>query len=171
MNRSCAGALLAILPLWAPLAGAAAPGPGTEEEAARVAAEVTRLADAFVAEFMARFPDQAELGGLTVERHDRLTDNSLAALHEWHALEDGWSRAIEPLDAAALRGRPEWITLGFLKEAVEASRRTRVCRYELWPVNQLSGWQAYLAQLASVQPVGTPAARKEALARWAQVPR
>jgi uncharacterized protein (DUF885 family) len=153
-----------LLLIWSPLAAAGA-------EADRVAAAVTRLADAYVAEFMARFPDQAELGGLTIERHDTLSDNSLDALRAWQSLEDGWAREINSLDAAVLRGRPERTTHGFLQEAVESSRRTRVCRNELWPVNHLSGWQPYMAQLASVQPVGTDTARAEALTRWAQLPK
>ena len=152
-----------LLLIGSPLAAAA--------EADRVAAAVTRLADAYVAEFMARFPDQAELGGLTIERHDTLSDNSLDALRAWQSLEDGWAREIRSLDAAVLRGRPEWTTHGFLQEAVESSRRNRVCRNELWPVNHLGGWQPYMAQLASVQPVGTDTARAEALTRWAQLPK
>jgi uncharacterized protein (DUF885 family) len=171
LSRNRAQALLASLLLWAFVTAAAQPGPRAGAEADRVAAEVTRLADAYLAEIISRFPDQAELSGLSIPRHDTLTDNSLEALREWQALEDGWAKAIEPLDAAALRGRQEWITHGFLKEAIESSRRGRVCRYELWPVNQLSGWHAYMAQLASVQLVGTPAARAQALTRWAQLPR
>lgn len=136
-----------------------------------VARTVTRLADEYVAAFLGRFPDRAELEGMSIDRHDRLPDNSLAALAAWQAREDGWAAAIEPLDGASLRDRPEWITLGYLKEAIGASRRTRVCRYELWPVNHLSGWQADLAQLAEAQPVGTDAARDEALARWSDLPR
>ena len=42
-----------------------------------------------------------------VERHDRLSDNSLRAAREWEALEDGWATALEPLDPSILRGRPE----------------------------------------------------------------
>jgi uncharacterized protein (DUF885 family) len=138
------------------------------EEMART---VTRLADAYVAEFLARFPDRAVLQGVAVDRHDRLTDNSAEAIAEWQALEDGWAQAIDQLDAAALRGRPEWVTHGLLKEAIEGSRRTRICRYELWPVNHLSGWQADFAQLAGAQPVGNDAARVEAIARWSELPR
>jgi uncharacterized protein (DUF885 family) len=160
-----------LLVLWWPLAAAGEPPPAAGAEADRVAAAVTRLADAYVAEFMARFPDQAELGGLTVERHDKLSDNSLDALRAWQSLEDGWAREIGSLDVAVLRGRPEWTTHGFLQEAVESSRRIRVCRNELWPVNHLSGWQPNMAQLASVQPVGTDTARAEALTRWAQLPK
>lgn len=46
----------------------------------RLAAESTRLADDYVREYVARFPEVAELSGLQVERHDGLTDNFLAAL-------------------------------------------------------------------------------------------
>jgi uncharacterized protein (DUF885 family) len=140
-------------------------------EVQRVAQRVTRLADAYVAEFLARFPDRAENYGLVVERHDRLRDNSLDGLAEWHALEDGWARELDGIDEASLRGRPEWVTLGFLREAVAASRGARICRFELWPANHLDGWQADLAQLAEAQPVGTDEARAEALARWSDLPR
>lgn len=136
-----------------------------------IAATVTRVADEYVAEVAARFPERAELQGLTVDRHDRLTDNSLAALDAWHALEDGWARLLEPIPSDALRGRAESVTLGFVREAVVASRATRLLRYELWPVNHLSGWQAELAQLAEAQPVGTDLARAEAIGRWARLPR
>jgi len=108
---------------------------------------------------------------LSLDRHDRLSDNSWGAVHAWQALLDGWAKAIERLDAAILLGRPEWITLGFLTEAVESARLARVCRYELWPVNHLSGWQADLAQLAAAQPVGTDVARAHAIARWSGLPR
>ena len=140
-------------------------------QAQRVAAEVTRLADAYVTEYLARFPDRAELEGLNVGRHDRLTDNSPEADDAWRALVDGWADSLEPLDPALLIGRPESITYGFLKEALESARRVRVCRYELWPVNHLSGWQANLAQLADAQPVGSDESRAEAIARWSGLPR
>lgn len=137
----------------------------------RLPGQVTRLADAYVSEFVANFPEQAELSGLPVEKHDGLTDNSLAALRRWRALEDRWAAQLARMRLSDLEGQPEWVTLGFLKEAVESSRQVRVCRYELWPVSQLSGWQAGFSQLADVQPVGNEAERAEALARWGQLPR
>lgn len=136
-----------------------------------LASRVNQLADAYVAEFKRRFPEAATFNGLTLERHDTLTDNSLAASREWEALEDGWSKELAGIDSAALRGRPEWLVLGFLREAVDSSRQVRVCRYELWPANQMSGWQVSATQLAAIQPVGSERARTEALARWKQLPR
>jgi uncharacterized protein (DUF885 family) len=140
-------------------------------EAERVAATVTSVADAYVAEYVERFPDRAELDGIPLERHDAFPDNSLVAVQEWASLVDGWAKAIAPIDHTLLRGRPEWVTHGFLREAIDASQRTRICRYELWPVNHLSGWQADLVQVAEIQPVGTDAARTQALARWSSLPR
>lgn len=140
-------------------------------DAGQVAARVTALADAYLSEFVSRFPDQAEIRGFAPRRHDGLTDNSLEALAAWRALEDQWYDVLTSINGEILRGRPEWVTFGFLKELIEASRGLRICRYELWPVNHLSGWQAMFAQLAQMQPVGSDAAREEALARWGLLPR
>jgi uncharacterized protein (DUF885 family) len=145
--------------------------PRSRADVDRLAAQVTSVADAYVAAFVTNFPERAELSGLSTGRHDTLMDNSLAALRRWERLEDGWAQAIGLFDSAALRGRPEWVTLGFLREALESSRILRVCRHELWPVNQLSGWQATLAQLVETQPVGGEKTRADALARWRQLPR
>jgi uncharacterized protein (DUF885 family) len=135
------------------------------------AARVTALADEYVAAFLAAYPEEAEISGFTLERHDGLTDNSPAALAAWRAREDAWAAALAGIDAAGLRGRPEWITHGMLRERLEASRGMRVCRLELWPVNQMSGWQTLVPTLGQVQPVGTPALREQALARWRLLPR
>jgi uncharacterized protein (DUF885 family) len=132
---------------------------------------VTALADTYVAEFVKAFPEQAMFSGMTLAHHDGLSDNSLAALARWQALEDGWSSELAKIDSAQLFGKPEWVALGFLREAVESSRQLRVCRYELWPVNQLSGWPFLMTQLAAIQPVGSEQARREALARWGKLPR
>lgn len=135
------------------------------------AALVTRLADEYVREYIARNPETATFEGLPDAPDDKLSDNSLEALAAWQAKEDGWLARLAAIDGAALWGRPEWLTYGFLREALEGSKGLRVARLELWPVNQMSGWQAGLAQLASIQPVGGPAAREKALARFGRVPR
>lgn len=156
--------LLAIGLLLGACAGGAPPS-------APAADEVTRLADEYVREYRAHFPEAAELYGLRVERHDGLTDNSLAALADFQKFEDRLAERLATLRLADFEGTPQWVTLGFLKEAVESARQVRVCRYELWPVNQLSGWQALFAQLADVQQVGSEATRADALARWSRLPR
>jgi uncharacterized protein (DUF885 family) len=134
------------------------------------AARVTALADDVVRAMVASFPEEAHGSGLTLERHDGLSDNSLAGVRAWQAREDAWAAELARIDGAGLRGRPEWVTYGMLRERVEASRASRVCRSELWPVNQMSGWQVGFSDIAALQPVGTPALREQALARWRRMP-
>ena len=159
--RHRASVLAPLVVLLATHAPAAA-----QDDAARVRA----LADDFVRAYVATFPEDAHVSGLTIERHDGLTDNSPAGVRAWQAREDAWAAELARIDGAGLRGRPEWVTYGMLRERVEAARAARVCRSELWPVNQMSGWQVSLATIAAVQPVGTPALREQALARWRRIP-
>src|SRR4029079_7176171 len=65
----------------------------------------------------------------------------------------------------AFAAEPEWVTWQFLNQAVRQDQSTAICRSELWGVSTL-GWQAGLPQVASIQPVGTDAARAQALSRW-----
>lgn len=140
------------------------------ERPASAAETVNSLAGSYVAEFTQRFPEQAAFNGITLQRHDSLTDNSQSTLRQWEALEDRWAAQLETFDSRQLFGKPEWVVLGFLREAIQASRQRRVCRYDLWPVSHLLGWQSTTAELAGMQPVGTDAARREALARWSKLP-
>jgi uncharacterized protein (DUF885 family) len=135
------------------------------------AALVTELADRYVAAFVEFFPEQAEFAGLAGAPHDRFTDNSLGATRRWQRIEDSLAAALAPVEAADLNGTPALVTFGYLRSALNTGRATRVCRTELWPVNNLWGWQASLAQMAGLQPVGTPETRAAALARWRGLPR
>ena len=143
----------------------------SQTDAGATAMTVTRLADAYVREYTAAFPEVAFLNGFTLLRNDGLSDNSLAAYAAWEKNEDRWWKEVAALDASSLWNRPEWITYGFLREALEASRGARICRTELWPANQLSGWQTGFALLADAQPVGSAELRAQALARWSKLPR
>ena len=136
-----------------------------------MAAQVTRLADQYVTTLLRTFPETATWEGLPGHDHDRLDDNSLAAVRRWQDFEDRLLSQVKQLDGNALTGRQEWVTYGFLREALEASVGTRICRQELWPANQMSGWQVNYASLIRLQPVGTARARAQALARWGQLPR
>lgn len=166
-NTVAAAAVIATS-LWA---GIAYTAEQSTPQIDKTAARVVTLADNYVEAYAASFPEQAEFGGMTLKHHDGLTDNSSAALKRWEALEDGWSRELATIDSARLFGKPEWVVLGFLREAVESSRQLRVCHYELWPVNQMSGWPVMTTQLAAIQPIGSEQARREALTRWSKLPR
>lgn len=132
---------------------------------------VAELADAYMKSWLDAFPENATYFSLPGARHDRLTDNSLAALQAWQKTEDELASQLSRVDAEALWGTPEWVTYGFLREALEASRGLRVCRNELWPANQMIGWHTNATVLASMQPLGTADLRAQALARWRSLPR
>jgi len=136
-----------------------------------LAAHVRQLSDAYLAAYWQRHPDEATLDGVSDARHDRLPDNSPGALARWQAREDAWLAELRRIDPAALAGRPEWIAYVVMRDALEGSTATRLCRYELWNVSHAgNGWLSMVTSLAAVQPVGTEEARQQALARWRAVP-
>ena len=135
------------------------------------AQRMTELADAYVKAWFKAFPENATYYAPPGARHDRLTDNSLAAVQAWEKIEDDLAARLAEVREESLWGTPEWVTYGFLREALESSRGLRVCRNELWPANQMNGWQVSATQLLSMQPVGTADLRAQALARWRGLPR
>ncbi|MFZ5890855.1 MAG: DUF885 domain-containing protein [Myxococcota bacterium] len=148
-----------------PRAPAAAVSPSVDD-----AQRVRAVAEAYAAGFAEAFPDQAEYVGLHVARHDRLPDNSLAALTAFRAREDEWLRSLTNVNLDALWGKPEWALAGYLESALSSSVGMRVCRLELWPAHQF-GWQTTLLTILASQPLGSPNARADALARWRGLPR
>src|SRR2546428_5674005 len=86
--------------------------------------------------------------------------------------ENAWLAELEVTHAESLVGRPEWTAAGIMRDALEGSVGTRLCRFELWNVSHTNGgWVPTVTSLAAAQPVGTPAARSQALARWRAIPR
>lgn len=161
----------AALAAAAPATAQQTQAPVQAARADSVAKQVNALADEFMAEGLKRFPELATFIGMPGARHDRLSDNSLAAIPELERLSDAFAARVLALDPNAVLGRPEYITLGFLRENAESGRQSRVCKSELWGVNQMAGWQISLSQLASVQPVGTDELRQQALTRFRLFPR
>jgi uncharacterized protein (DUF885 family) len=132
-----------------------------------LARQVTALADQVLQTALVRNPEIATIIGLPGFRHEGLSDNSLAALARYEAEDSVFYARVLAMDPEPLLGRPEYITLGFLREAAQSGMQGKVCRNELWSgVNQMFGWQGSLARLAQVQPVGTDALRAQALTRW-----
>jgi uncharacterized protein (DUF885 family) len=148
----------------------AATSPGEAGGADALARQVNAVADEYMAALLERNPELVTFYGIPGGRHDRLTDNSPAALGAWQARQDVWLARMAAMDPAPLDGRAERATYAILRDALESARATRACRNELWPVNQLTGWQATLPFLAQIQPVGTPELRSQALARARAVP-
>jgi uncharacterized protein (DUF885 family) len=131
-------------------------------------ARVTALADDYVREYFETYPEQATLSDVAAPRHDdRFSDNSLVAVQRWRAKEDVWLAQVRTVDRARLVGHPEWVTYGALREQLEVSVATRVCREELWFVRHDSGWlDMMVAEVVAAQPVGSHDARTRALLRW-----
>ena len=159
---------LCVLPLAAVLCAPAARAQAPVDSAA---ARVTALANEFVATALQRSPEIATYIGLPGFRHDRLSDNSLAAMRANEAADDAFAARVMAIDPEPLRGRPEFITLGFMREAVQSFRQSRVCHTELWGVSQMSGSHLMLTRLAAIQPAGSAELREQALTRFRHIPR
>src|SRR5436309_9215296 len=159
------GALVALLLL------AAAQRVAAQVDTDSLAARMRKIADAYVAAYFERHPDEATLDGVAGVRHDQLPDSSPITRGRWKAREDRWLAELQRVDAARLVGRPEWTAYGVMRASLEGSVATRVCRYEIWNVSHVHrGWLPIVTSLAAVQPVGTEELRAQALARWRGIP-
>src|SRR2546426_6407409 len=132
---------------------------------------VKALADTYLNGYFDRHPDQITFFGIPGRHHDRLADNSLAALAAWEAKEDVWLADAKGIDPEAIASPPLRATYAIVPEALDRSIGARVCHNELWNVSQIAGWQVSLGYLVTIQPVGTDETRKEALTRWSRLPR
>ena len=134
-------------------------------------ARVRQLADAYLAAFFDRFPETVTQFGIPGRRQDKLTDNSLDALRAWQQREDGWLAEAKQIDPATIADPSLRATEAIVREALEGSIATRVCRNELWTVSQfVNAWQVQEGYIVTIQPVGTDEARQDALARFGALP-
>jgi uncharacterized protein (DUF885 family) len=134
-------------------------------------AKVKALADAYLAAYFDRYPDQGTYFGVPGRHHDQLPDNSLASQKAWEAREDGWLVEARSMNPGSIQAAPLRATYAITREALESSIGSRVCRSELWNVSQMTGWQVSFGYLVTIQPVGSEESRKEALARWSALPK
>jgi uncharacterized protein (DUF885 family) len=151
-------------------AGCSRPGDAPAAVKAPSDDRVRALADAYLAAVFARFPETVTQYGVPGHRHDRLTDNSLAAQKSWEAREDAWLSDLKGMDPAAIVNTPLRATYAIVRQTIEGAIAKRVCRDELWNVSQMTGWQVNDGYLVTIQPVGTNAAREDAVARWRTLP-
>lgn len=134
-------------------------------------ARVRQLADTYLAAFFERFPETITQYGIPGRRQDKLTDNSLDALRAWQQREDGWLAEAKQIDPATIADPSLRATDAIVREALEGSIATRVCRNELWTVSQfVNAWQVQEGYIVTIQPVGTDEARQDALARFGSLP-
>ena len=143
--------------------------PGCEQpkkDAIGTAAEVSALADRFYSETLARTPEAAYFSGIEIDRHDGMEDNSEQARQLAETSIDDMLSKLVSIDADSLVGQPAWITHAYLLQSLKSSVAVRVCRSDLWNVNQMGGWHSGYAQIAQLQPVGTLEFREQSLRRW-----
>jgi uncharacterized protein (DUF885 family) len=133
------------------------------------AGEVITLADELLAEQLERTPEIAYFADLEINRHDGLSDNSLAALASWDAWENDFMVRLNNVHITPIEGTPYEILLVQMREITEASIGQRVCREELWEVNHMGGFQSFFPRLAAMQPVSSELNRADALVRWDRV--
>jgi len=134
-------------------------------------ARVNAIADSFVAAYFEHFPEAATVEGVEGAGHGRLSDRSVEGRERWEGVEDRTLAALRGVDPGEL-GAGARLTRRFLVDELERSVGFRVCETGLWEVSPTwTGWQAWMAYVAGIQPVGTPAEREAALARFGELPR
>jgi len=139
-------------------------------ENAVAGAKLDALATRYVTEVIDNDPTIVYSTGLGTTYHDRLADRTPTGLAAFAAMEDADLAELRKIDPAELPAKSR-APYAVLREMLEADVQMRVCKTELWNVNHFAGWQSALADAAEAQPVGTPAARAQALKRWNSLPR
>jgi uncharacterized protein (DUF885 family) len=142
--------------------------PAVRVSANEASASVNALADRYYADTLKRIPETAYFAGVELPRHDGMEDNSPAARKVVEAEVNEMLRALKLIDTETLAGKTEWITHAYLMQTLQASVATRVCRTDLWNVNQMGGWHSGYAQIAQLQPVGTVEFREQSIIRWSK---
>src|SRR3989442_13514132 len=96
MRRGAAVALLLL---------AAAQRAAAQVDADSLAARMRKIADAYVAAYFERHPDEATLDGMAGARHDQLPDNSPITRGRSQAREDPWVAGLQRMEPGPLLGR------------------------------------------------------------------
>jgi uncharacterized protein (DUF885 family) len=133
-------------------------------------ARALAIADALLRDTLEHSPDTVALLRPPGFSHDRLPDDSVADRRARDAREDAWTTDLDGLDRHSLSPRAG-LAFDIARETLSARHEARVCRSELWGIGQMTGYQVRFANVAQAQPVGNEAARKDALARFSQLPR
>jgi len=136
------------------------------------AEKVNMLADQYVEAYFTTFPELAAIVGAPDLHPEKLSDRSFTALRQWEATENQLLEALNTINRDALKGLPESITYGYLRELLEASIGQRTCKMELWKVSPTyTGWQNELPFAFASLPVETQEDRDNLYQRLTQLPR
>lgn len=126
---------------------------------------IEAIADEYLAALLERRPDMGTNYSLPGARHDRLPDNSLAALSQWQTREDNWLQELDSIGQPQDVGSRDWVSFGILHETLAAAKAARVCRNELWSASTMTAWYTGIPPLFEIQPVNTPETQQQALDR------
>lgn len=130
------------------------------------------IADDYLVRFAAAFPEAGTSNDLPGTDHGALSDNTLQGLARWQAYEDATLARLLATPVAGNGSESDRILRAALLDELQRNTGVRVCRLELWGVaSYVNGLQAWLTDLARVQPVGTAAYRESALRRARAIPR
>jgi len=132
------------------------------------ATAVTEIADRYYATTLERTPEVAYFSGVELPRHDGMEDNSPAGRQAMASEIDSMLADLEKVDVNALDGKTEWITHAYLLQSLQSTVALRICRTDLWNINQMGGWHSGYAQVIQQQPVGTAELRQQSLTRWSK---
>lgn len=160
-----ASSLACGAPSPAPVAPRAAPA-----AAPNAPARVSAVAEGIVDDQFAQIPELEARLRPPGARYDHLPEDSLAELARRQTREDQWRTTLAAIDRTSLGNTTAGLSYDIASETLDARKQARVCRYELWAVRQMGGFQVQFADLAQSQPVGTPDLRAQALSRFAKVP-
>ena len=101
---------------------------------------IEAIADDYLAAMLERFPSVATSYSIEGARHDRLYDNSLAALDSWQKREDSWLTELDAIGEPLEIGSRDWVTYGILHEQLASAQASRICRTELWETSTTTAW-------------------------------
>jgi len=143
-------------------------GPSTTIHLEDGTAAVNLIADRYYASTLEYTPEIAYISGVELTRHDGMEDNNPEARQVLATEIDAMLADLEKVDAASLNDKTEWITYAYLLQSLRSSVALRVCRTELWNINQMGGWHSGYAQVGQQQPVGSAELRQQSIARWSK---
>jgi uncharacterized protein (DUF885 family) len=123
------------------------------------------LADDYLAAYLLRYPETGSFLSLANAPHDKLMDNSIAALTLWQQKEDRWLSDLEAIGEPETIGSRDWVTYGILHETLTSATWIRICRNELWAASTSTAWHTGVPAVFEVQPVDTAEHRQQALDR------
>jgi len=141
-----------------------------QERAQTAEAKLSHLADRFVDQQLAYDPTLSYTTGLPTTDNSRFADRTPRALAALDEQQRHDLRELHGINVHGLSSNAR-ATYANLREQLEANLQLRVCRTELWNVNHFDGWQSSFAEVAERQPVSSAEDRRQALQRWASLPR